>query len=206
MSVGVAAEVKSKLDLVEVIGESVPLRKAGTTFKGLCPFHGEKTPSFVVTPTRESWKCFGCGKGGDLFSFVMEREGVDFREALRRLAGRAGIELDERTTREDARRKALRDLVEGAVSFYHQVLMQSKAGERAREYLHGRGFTDGTLEAHRLGYAPDAWDSLTRALTSKRGAREDDLIEAGLALRSERRGGVYDRFRGRVIFPIRDAS
>ncbi|HET7677987.1 MAG TPA: DNA primase [Candidatus Limnocylindrales bacterium] len=206
MSVGVAAEIKQKLDIVEIVGESVQLKKAGTTFKGLCPFHGEKTPSFVVTPTRETWKCFGCGKGGDLFSFVMERDGIDFPEALRRLAARAGVEIDERTSREDARRKRLRELLEAAISFYHQVLTVSKVGGPALDYLHGRGFTDQTIEAFQLGYAPDAWDTLTRVLVNKRGAREEELEAAGLAIRSERRRGVYDRFRGRVIFPIRDAS
>lgn len=206
MSVGVAAEIKSKLDIAEVIGESVQLKKAGTSFKGLCPFHGEKTPSFTVTPARETWKCFGCGKGGDLFSFVMEREGIDFPEALRRLAARAGVELDERTTREDARRKRLRDLVEASISFYHQVLTVSKAGQPALDYLRGRGFTDATISTFLLGYAPDAWDTLTRALMGKRNATEDELEAAGLVIRSERRRGVYDRFRGRIIFPIRDAS
>ncbi|MGZ8438126.1 MAG: CHC2 zinc finger domain-containing protein, partial [Candidatus Limnocylindrales bacterium] len=97
MAVGVAAEVKSRLSVVDVVGESVSLKKAGTTYKGLCPFHGEKTPSFVVTPQRESWHCFGCGRGGDLFSFVLQRDSVTFPEALRTLAARAGVELDERT-------------------------------------------------------------------------------------------------------------
>ena len=114
LSVGVAAIVKEKLDIVELIGETVQLRKAGTTCKGLCPFHGEKTPSFTVTPARETWKCFGCGRGGDIFNFVMERDGVDFATALRSLAGRAGVELSERTTREDAERKRLRDALEAA--------------------------------------------------------------------------------------------
>ena len=122
MSVGAAAEIKQKLDIVEFIGESVPLRKAGTTFKGLCPFHGEKTPSFVVTPGRESWHCFGCGRGGDIFNFVMERDGADFPTALRQLAGRAGVELSERTTREDAQRKRLREALEAAIAFYLSLI------------------------------------------------------------------------------------
>jgi len=108
---GVAAEVKSKLSIVEVVGEAVQLRKAGTTYKGLCPFHGEKTPSFVVTPARDSWHCFGCGEGGDIFSFIMKRDGLTFPEALKRLAAKAGIEIDERTSREDARRARLREVL-----------------------------------------------------------------------------------------------
>ncbi|MGZ6259045.1 MAG: DNA primase [Candidatus Limnocylindrales bacterium] len=207
---GIAATVKDKVDLVEVIGETVQLKKAGVSFKGLCPFHGEKTPSFVVTPARETWKCFGCGKGGDVFSFVMERDGVLFPEALRRLAARAGVELDERTTREDAQRKRLRDVMEAAISFYHAALTASPVGQRALDYLRGRGFTDATIQAYQLGYAPDAWDGLTKALITKRNVSEDELEAAGLVVRSTRRpsGGpaVYDRFRSRVIFPIRDAS
>ena len=119
---GVAAEVKSRLNIVDVVGETVQLKKAGTTFKGLCPFHGEKTPSFTVTPSRDSWKCFGCGLGGDVFSFVMQRDGVSFPDALRTLATKAGVEIDERTKREDAHRARLRDVMETAIAFYHQVL------------------------------------------------------------------------------------
>ena len=205
MSAGVVATVKSKIDIVEVIGESVPLRKAGTTWKGLCPFHGEKTPSFVVTPARESWHCFGCGLGGDVFSFVMQREGIDFPAALKLLAGRAGVELDERTSREDARRKRLRDVLEAAIAFYHRVLTDTRHGRPALDYLHGRGFTDETIATYQLGWAPDAWETLSKALRTKRGATDDELETVGLAVRG-RRGGVYDRFRGRIIFPIRDAS
>ncbi len=205
MSEGVVAAVKSKLDIVEVIGESVPLRKAGTTFKGLCPFHSEKTPSFVVTPGRESWHCFGCGLGGDIFSFVMQREGLDFPAALRLLAGRAGVEIDERTSREDARRQRLRDVLEAAIAFYHAVLVDSRHGEPALDYLRGRGFTDLTIATHQLGWAPDSWETLSKALRTKRGATDDELETVGLAVRG-RRGTIYDRFRGRIIFPIRDAS
>jgi DNA primase len=206
VTVGAAALVKEKLDIVELIGETVQLRKAGTTWKGLCPFHGEKTPSFTVTPARESWKCFGCGRGGDIFNFVMERDGVDFATALRSLAGRAGVELSERSTREDAERKRLRETLEAAIAFYHQVLTGHPAGAPARDYLLGRGFTDETIATHQLGFAPDAWDALTTALAKRRQVSEVDLEHAGLASRRRSGRGVYDRFRGRVIFPIRDAS
>jgi DNA primase len=206
LSVGVAATIKEKLDIVDLIGESVQLRKAGTTFKGLCPFHGEKTPSFTVTPGRESWKCFGCGRGGDIFNFVMERDGVDFPTALRSLAGRAGVEMSERTSREDAQRKRFRDALEAAISFYHQVLTSHPSGAAARDYLHARGFSDETIRSYQLGWAPDAWDALSSALTRRRNIAEADLEGAGLVSRRRSGGGVYDRFRGRVIFPIRDAG
>jgi DNA primase len=205
LSAGVVATIKSKLDIVEIIGESVPLRKAGTTYKGLCPFHGERTPSFVVTPARQSWHCFGCGLGGDVFSFVMQREGIDFPEALKRLAARAGVELDERTSREDARRKRLRDVLEAAIAFYHRVLTDTQHGQPALDYLHARGFTDETISTYQLGWAPGGWETLTRNLRTKRGATDDELEAAGLAVRG-RRGTLYDRFRARIIFPIRDVS
>ncbi len=207
MAVGVAAEVKSRLSVVDVVGESVSLKKAGTTFKGLCPFHGEKTPSFVVTPQRESWHCFGCGLGGDIFSFVMQRDSVPFPEALRTLATRAGVEIDERTKHEDAHRARLRQVLDHSIAFYHAVLTASNAGKPALDYLHGRGFTDETMQAHQLGWAPAGWDQMTRALATKRDVRSDELLEVGLASpRQSGRGGVYDKFRSRVIFPIRDQN
>ena len=207
MAVGVAAEVKNKLSVVDVVGETVQLKKAGSTFKGLCPFHGEKTPSFTVTPARDSWKCFGCGEGGDIFSFVMKRDSLSFPEALKVLAAKAGVEIDERTTREDARKARLRDVMESTIAFYHAVLTGSKTGQPALDYLRGRSFTDATIATHQLGYAPGGWDTLARTLAAKRQVRADELLEVGLAqVRQSARGGVYDRFRERVIFPIRDAS
>jgi DNA primase len=206
LSVGAAATIKEKLDLVEVVGETVQLRKAGTIFKGLCPFHGEKTPSFTVTPARERWHCFGCGRGGDIFNFVMERDGVDFPTALRSLAGRAGVELDARTTREDAQRKRLRDALDGAIAFYHTVLTEHPQGKPALDYLHGRGFTDQTIETFRLGWAPDAWEAMGTTVRRKRQVSDADLEAAGLVSRRRNGRGFYDRFRARVIFPIRDAS
>ena len=185
------------------------LKKAGTTYKGLCPFHGEKTASFTVTPSRESWKCFGCGLGGDVFSFVMQRDGVSFPEALRTLAAKAGVEIDERTKREDAHRARLRDVLEMTIAFYHQVLMSTSHGKPALDYLRGRGFTDATIEAFQLGWAPDAWDVMSRRLVEKRGVKPEELVEAGVAspARSPQRGvGVIDKFRGRVLWPIRDQN
>jgi DNA primase len=207
LAVGVAAEVKNKLSVVDVVGESVSLKKAGSTYKGLCPFHGEKTPSFVVTPARESWHCFGCGLGGDIFSFVMQRDTVTFPEALKTLAAKAGVEIDERTRHEDAHRARLRSVLESAIAFYHAVLTASAAGKPALDYLHGRGFTDETIAAFQLGWAPGGWDQMTRALGTKRDVRPEELVEVGLASpRQSGRGGVYDKFRARVIFPIRDQN
>ncbi len=207
LAVGVAAEVKTRLSVVDVVGETVSLKKAGTTYKGLCPFHGEKTPSFVVTPARESWHCFGCGLGGDIFSFVMQRDTVAFPEALRILAQRAGVEIDERTKHEDAHKARLRTVLDSAIAFYHAVLTNSTAGKAALDYVHGRGFSDETIAAYQLGWAPGGWDQMTRALGTKRDIRPEELLEVGLASpRQSGRGGVYDKFRARVIFPIRDQN
>ena len=182
----------------------MPLKKAGTIFKGLCPFHGEKSPSFVVTPARGTWHCFGCGLGGDIFSFVMQRDSVDFPTALRSLAGRAGVEISERTSREDAQRKRFREALEAAISFYHSVLTTHPQGQPALDYLRGRGFTDATISTFQLGWAPDSFSAMTHALMAKRQMSEADLEGAGLVSRSQRGRGVYDRFRARVMFPIRD--
>ena len=206
MAVGVVAEIKGRLPVQDVVGETVQLRKAGTTLKGLCPFHGEKTPSFVVTPVRDTWHCFGCGKHGDIFTFVMERDGVAFPEALAQLAARAGVEIDERTKREDARLARMREVMEAAIAFYHAVLTKSKTGAQALEYLKGRGFTDETIAKYQLGWAPGGWDTLVRQLGKKRQITPPELLEVGLASPRQRGGGVYDKFRERVIFPIRDTN
>jgi DNA primase len=206
LSVGATAEVKGKLSVVDVVGESVSLKKAGTTYKGLCPFHGEKTPSFVVTPARESWHCFGCGLGGDIFSFVMQRDGLTFPEALRQLASKAGVEIDERTKREDARRARLRQVLDTTIAFYHAVLTGTKTGEPALAYLKGRGFSDETIATYQLGWAPAGWDVMARQLQAKRDIRGEELVEVGLASPSQRGRGVIDKFRARVIFPIRDQN
>ena len=206
MASGSVAEIKSRLAVADVVGETVALRKAGAAFKGLCPFHGEKTSSFVVTPARETWKCFGCGKGGDIFTFVMERDSLPFGEALTLLAAKAGVTIDDRSRAEDARKVRLRDVLEGAVSFYHAILTSHELGRPALDYLHSRGFTDETIESQRLGWSPDSWDACSKALAAKRGATPAELAAVGLTTERDGGRGAYDRFRARVIFPIRDAN
>jgi DNA primase len=203
MPSGVAAEIKSKLPVIEVIGETVVLKRAGSAYKGLCPFHSEKTPSFVVTPDRETWHCFGCGQGGDIFTFLMQRDGLNFREALTRLAERAGVELSERSAQEDRYRRRLREALEAAIGWYREVLVQARQAEVARVYLAERGLSSETLERFSVGYAPNTWDALTRRLQA-RGFSDEELVSAGLA--SSGRRGAIDRFRGRIIIPIRDQS
>ena len=203
-SSGIVADIKSRLPIVDVVGETVALKRAGSAYKGLCPFHAEKTPSFIVTPDRESWHCFGCGKGGDVFTFLMERDGVDFREALTRLAEKAGVELSAQSAREDRQRRRLREALEAAIAWYREVLLRTPQGERARGYLSERGFSDEILDRFSIGYAPNVWDALTKRLGA-RGFSDEELVSAGLAGPSNR-GGVIDKFRGRVMFPIRDQS
>ncbi|MEO8509964.1 MAG: DNA primase [Chloroflexota bacterium] len=203
-SSGSVAEIKSKIGVLEVVGETVVLKRAGATYKGLCPFHGEKTPSFVVTPDRETWHCFGCGEHGDIFTFLMRRDGLDFREALTRLAERAGVELTDRSAREDRHKARLRDALEAAFTWYREVLLQAHQATTARAYLAERGLSDETLDRFGVGYAPNTWDALSKRLRA-RSFTEVELIGAGL-VSSSNRGGVYDRFRGRIIIPIRDAS
>ncbi len=173
-------------------------------YKGLCPFHAEKTPSFIVTPDRETWHCFGCGEHGDIFTFVMRRDGLEFREALGRLAEKTGVELSERSAREDRRRARLREALEAAVAWYREVLLQAHQAERARDYLAERGLTDETLDRFSVGYALNNWEALSKRLRAK-GFTDTELIDAGLASPSNR-GGVYDRFRGRIMIPIRDMT
>ncbi len=204
----VVDEIKDRIDIVELVGETVKLRKSGKNYTGFCPFHPNKrTPAFAVFPDSGTWRCFGaCNEGGDIFNFVMKREGWDFPEALAYLAERAGVELEPRHPNQAAEAEALerlREVLEAAVTFYRHALFQTSAGKPALAYLRKRGLQDATLETFELGYAPDAWDALRGHLT-ERGFKQEDLVEAGL-LSSREGGGYYDRFRNRIMFPIRDA-
>ncbi len=201
-------EVKRRIDVVEVVGSYVPdLKKAGRNYKARCPFHQEKTPSFYVFPDRQSWHCFGaCSTGGDAFSFVMKKEGIGFGEALRILADRAGVPLTFRSAHEgDTESDKLKGMNEAAAEYYHHLLRRSASGERARAYLASRGIPEKTIGQFQLGYSPDSWDSLRQEML-RRGYREGELAAAGLLIEKERREGTYDRFRNRLIFPIRDMN
>ena len=196
-------EVKSRVDIVDLIGESVSLQKAGRNFRALCPFHQEKTPSFHVSPDRQTWHCFGaCGTGGDIFSFIMTQQDIEFGEALRQLADRAGVTLpDRRDSKETDRDERLLQANEAAAAYYHNALLHSEGGAGGRDYLVERGLDGATIEAFQLGMSPDTWESLRTHLL-ERGFTPDELLAAGLLVESER--GGYDRFRGRLMFPIRD--
>jgi DNA primase len=200
-------EVKDRLDIVEVIQSYVPLKKAGRNYKGLCPFHAEKTPSFVVFPETGTWHCFGaCGTGGDVFTFVMQQENLDFGEALKMLARRAGVELEPRSpeaAKADQRLALLREINQAAATYFHHLLLNSDEAARARAYFEKRGLNQETIERFQLGYALDQWDNLLRYLTSK-SYTLDDIHQVGLIIERDDKSGYYDRFRKRVVFPIRD--
>lgn len=200
-------EIKARIDIVELVSESVKLRRAGKSYSGFCPFHANsRTPAFVVFPDSGTWRCFGeCNEGGDIFKFVMKKEGWDFAEALQHLAERAGVILKpltpERKAEEDQADR-LHILLEEAVNFYRHYLNQNEAGKPALIFLQKRGLLPETIEKFGLGYAPEGWDAAFRYFSGK-GYTPEDMLQAGLV--TERQGGgYYDRFRNRIIFPIRD--
>ncbi len=203
---GVVDEIKERLDIVDVIGAYVPLQKAGRYYRALCPFHAEKTPSFYVFPDSQRWHCFGaCGEGGDIFTFVMKREGWDFATALEELARRAGVVLRPRTpeqARMDEENARLQAAVAEAARYYHHLLLHAPEAARAREYLARRGLSSETVLRFQLGYSLPAWDAL-RAYLTGRGFTPDELVRAGLLVERED-GSTYDRFRDRLMIPIRD--
>ena len=202
MSDQVTQEIKDKLNIVDVIGVYIQLKKAGVNFRGLCPFHSERTPSFNVSPQRQIWHCFGCGEGGDIFAFIMRQENVDFKEALKILAQKAGVELPQYRPKDPQEQEekdlALR-IVDFASRFYHQSLL-SPGGQKAGVYLSERGLSPQTIKNWRIGFAPDNFQYLKSALIRKN-ISENQMIKAGVCLRGEK-GNVYDRFRGRITFPI----
>lgn len=195
--------VRSKTDIVDLIGNYVSLKKAGRNFKALCPFHSEKTPSFIISPELQIFKCFGCDKAGNAFQFLMEYEGMEFGEALRFLADRAGIKLQRRDFSDKQQSKErLYEVNHLASEFYHYVLNKHSAGKQALEYLLKRGINPSSIKLFRLGFAPDQWESLVDFLLKKKNYQVEDLEAAGLAIKGKR--GHYDRFRGRVMFPLWD--
>jgi len=200
-------DIKDRLDIVGVIGESVKLRKSGKNFVGFCPFHpNTRTPAFVVFPDSGTWRCFGaCNEGGDIFKFVMKKEGWDFPETLRQLAVRAGVELKPRSPQQEAAEEAssrLRELLEAAVTFYRHNLNETPDGAPVLSYLRQRGLADEALESFEVGYAAAAWEACTNHLRD-RGYTREEMLQAGIVSERES-GGVFDRFRNRIMLPIRD--
>jgi len=211
-------EIKNRIDIVDLVGEYIRLTKAGSNWKALCPFHNEKTPSFMVSEERKSFHCFGCSKGGDIFTFVMEMEGIGFREALEQLAQKAGITLKKREARDEkleSNKKKLFEILELATKWYEKNLWEGRGKEKILNYLHERGLNDGTIKKFRLGYAPDGWRNLLEFLL-KKNYDIADISKTGILVEKDSAQKIqntqyeiqdtkyYDRFRDRIMFPIQD--
>ncbi len=207
---GPVDEIKARINAVELISETVKLRRSGRTFTGLCPFHvhTKNTPSFVVWPESGTWKCFGqCNEGGDIFKFVMKKENWGFREALEFLAGRAGVELKQRTQQDVEREeeyKRLRDLLTLSVTYYQNLLVNAPQAQTAREHLQKRGLKQTTIETFELGYALPAWEAAQKFF-AERGFSQKEMLDAGLIVQRDD-GSTRDRFRNRLMIPIRDGQ
>ncbi|MGI5826732.1 MAG: DNA primase [Patescibacteria group bacterium] len=197
-------EIRSKIDLVQYISETVPLKKAGRNFKACCPFHAEKTPSFMVNPERQIWKCFGCQKGGDIFGFVMETERLEFGEALRLLAKKAGVTLKSyQPSKTESEKEKFYQINHLASEYFHYLLLNHQIGQKALTYILERGISKDSLKQFKIGYSPPFWDGIQKFLVNKKGYLVQDLEKAGLVIKSDR-GSFYDRFRDRLMFSLLD--
>ena len=203
-------DIKDRIDILDVVSETVKLKKSGRTYVGFCPFHANtRTPSFVVWPESGTWKCFGaCNTGGDVFTFLMKRDGLEFKEALHELGRRAGIEIVEEhkpeAEIEDQHLARLREAVAAAAQWFNYLLLNNPQAQIARDHLAKRGITAQTIETFQLGYALESWDALQNHLLQK-GFSNEELIDAGLLVQRED-GRVFDRFRHRVMIPIHDGK
>ncbi|HSV86578.1 MAG TPA: DNA primase [Levilinea sp.] len=203
-------DIKARIDIIDLVSETVKLRRSGKSYSGFCPFHpNSRTPAFVVFPESATWRCFGqCNEGGDIFHFVMKKEGWDFPQALQYLAQRAGVELQPLTPARKAADEAqdrLRTLLEETVTFFQHHLLQTPAGEEALAFLHRRGLEPSTIETFGLGYAPPGWEAALQHFLA-RGYSMEELLKSGIVTERQGASGVYDRFRNRVMFPIRDMA
>ncbi|MFA5022336.1 MAG: DNA primase [Patescibacteria group bacterium] len=201
---GQVEEIKARVDIVDLISEYIRLKPAGpNNWKALCPFHNEKSPSFMVSKDKQIWHCFGCSEGGDIFTFIQKIEGLEFPEALRVLAQKAGVKLVAENPQVASQRNRLLDVTELAAYFWHKTLLESHQAQKARDYLRKRQVNERTIEDFKIGYAPDSWDHLNKFLKS-RGFTDQEIFLAGLAVKKERGQDFYDRFRDRLMFPIND--
>ncbi len=203
-------EIKQKIDIVDFIREYIPVKAVGANFQALCPFHGEKTASFVISPEKQIWHCFGCGKGGDLFSFIMEMEGLGFMEAVRLLAPRAGVTLRNDNPEVYSKRNRLLDIMALSVKYYNHLL-NNAVGTKPLEYLKRRGISQEIIDEWQIGYSPDAWDSLSSFLATRpiegQKYNTSEMVEAGLVIKKDgATNRYYDRFRDRLMFPVYDVS
>ncbi len=197
-------KIKAKIDIVDYLSEYMTLKKAGRNFKALCPFHSEKTPSFVVSSDRQTWHCFGaCQMGGDIFEFVQKWENIEFFEALKILAKRAGVELSNYQPTEGVKLKdRLYEINHLASEYYHFILKSHPLGKKAYEYVRNRGISDKMIDAFSLGYSPNSWDAVIKFLR-KKNYTQDEIVSSGLAIKTDL-GRIYDRFRGRLMFTLKD--
>ncbi len=199
-------QIKERLDIVEVVSSYLTLKRAGVNMKGNCPFHNEKTPSFMVSPERQSFKCFGCGEGGDIFTFIEKIEGVDFYNALKILADKAGVDLKPASVKHGGKeykpdqKTHLFEINDWAKKVYHKILLDHPKADKARKYLKKRGMSDETIKEFQIGYAPDSWDFIIKFLKTK-DYKETEMAKAGIAVMGNR-DSFYDRFRDRITFPI----
>ena len=199
-------QIKQQSDIVEIISDVVDLNKTGQNFKGLCPFHAEKTPSFVVSPEKKIYKCFGCGASGNVISFMKNYHGLSFIEAMKELAVRSGIPLPDKEEKDYSEKNKKRDLVLNAMAeannFFRKML-STTAGKNALAYFHGRGYLSNIIQEFELGYSPDSWRDLKEEL-KKKDFTEETLLDAGLIIHNKEKNSIYDRFRNRAMFPIHD--
>jgi len=200
-------EVRERTDIVEVVSQSVTLKKVGKNFKGLCPFHSEKTPSFTVSPEKRIYHCFGCGAGGNVFKFVMETQSISFVDAVKQFADRAGVSIPRPNMGNDPQykeREALKKTNELAAKYFHSLFNDAEAGLAARDYLKSRHFTGEVLDKYQIGWALPAWRGLVNHFQKNGSLSRDIVLKSGLVIEKEESSNTYDRFRGRVIFPIKD--
>ncbi len=197
------SEIREKIDLVNLINSYVPLKKMGANFKGLCPFHGEKTPSFVVSPERQIWHCFGCGKGGDAFGFIMEYEKVEFPESLRILADKAGVQLKQFSYDSSSKKEKIYELNILTAKFYNYILTEHAVGKIGLDYVKNREVSEKTIKTFQIGFAPPSGNALVKYLIEKKKYKAEDLIDAGLAIRTS--SGLRDFFIGRLMFALVDS-
>jgi len=196
--------VKSAIDIVDEIGSRITLKRVGSNYQALCPFHSEKSPSFYVSDSMQRYKCFGCGETGDVFTFLEKFDGMTFGEALRHLAEKAGVTLERRTVDpNDAKRVDILDVLDLAKNYYQYILNEHKVGTDALKYLTDRGITSQSRKIYSLGYATNEWEGLTRYLLQKKKLNPQLVADAGLIIQG--RSGWYDRFRDRIMFPLRDS-